>query len=279
MYLDDLRETSLQLTPDKSSSEVGSDDEGTFPLDGCEVPMDLDEELGNEILDDELTERLSTEDVEFTASPSGIDLRSAGLLIGAESLVSVEEYPEAAQIIDESKDLYSQIWEGDKLYESRKIGGPFYPFSGFMEWEVVEWLHSLDVPMERIDRFFKLDYVRSWLTKWTRTLTHFTHWKVKRRPFSFTSAQEMRTRIENLPSPPRWKEVEVSIEGGITKDSPTLYYRDGLDCFKFLFGNPLFLDHMEYVPRREYTTGEKVERLYNEMMTGDRAWDLQVSTI
>ena len=279
MYLDDLRETSLQLTPDKSSSEVGSDDEGTFPLDGCEVPMDLDEELGNEILDDELTERLSTEDVEFTASPSGIDLRSAGLLIGAESLVSVEEYPEAAQIIDESKDLYSQIWEGDKLYESRKIGGPFYPFSGFMEWEVVEWLHSLDVPMERIDRFFKLDYVRSWLTKWTRTLTHFTHWKVKRRPFSFTSAQEMRTRIENLPSPPRWKEVEVSVEGGITKDALTLYYRDGLECFRFLFGNPLFLDHMEYVPRREYTTGEKVERLYNEMMTGDRAWDLQVNTI
>ena len=167
MYLDDLREMSLQLTPDKSSSEVGSDDEGTFPPDGCEVPMDLDEELGNEILDDELTERLSTKDVEFTASPSGIDLHSAGLLIAAESLVSVEEYPEAAQIIDVSKDLYSQIWEGDKLYGSRKIGGPFYPFSGFMEWEVVEWLHSLDVPMERIDRFFKLNYVRFWLTKQT----------------------------------------------------------------------------------------------------------------
>ena len=86
----------------------------------------------------------------------------------------------------------------------------------------------------------------------------------------------MRTHIENLPSPPRWKEVEVGIEGGITKDALTLYYRDGLECFRFLFGNPLFLDHMEYVPRREYTTGEKVERLYNEMMTGDRAWTLQV---
>ena len=154
-----------QPTSDISSSEVGSDEEGTFPPNGCEVPMDLDEELGNGILDDELTERLSTEDVEFTASPSGIDLRSAGLLIAAESLVSVEEYPEAAQIIDVSKDLYSQIWEGDKLYESRKIGGPFYPFSGLMEWEVVEWLHSLDVPMERIDRFFELEYVSSVVTQ------------------------------------------------------------------------------------------------------------------
>lgn len=86
----------------------------------------------------------------------------------------------------------------------------------------------------------------------------------------------MRARIEVLPSPPRWKEVEVSIEGGTTKDPLTLYYRDGLECFKFLFGNPLFLNHMEYIPRREFTSGEKPERLYNEMMTGDRAWTLQV---
>ena len=89
----------------------------------------------------------------------------------------------------------------------------------------------------------------------------------------------MRARIELLPGPPRWRETDVVVRGGVTKKPLTLYYRDGLECFRFLFGNPLFLDHMEYVPRREYTTGEKVERLYNEMMTGDRAWDLQVSTI
>ena len=103
--------------------------------------------------------------------------------------------------------------------------------------------------------------------------------QVKHRPLSFCSAQEMRARIEHLPSPPRWKEVEVGVEGGTTKDPLTLYYRDGLECFEFLFGNPLFLDHMEYIPRHEFTTGESSERLYNEMMTGDRAWDLQVSSI
>ena len=89
----------------------------------------------------------------------------------------------------------------------------------------------------------------------------------------------MRARIESLPSPPRWKEVEVGIKGGTTKDPLTLFYRDGLECFKFLFGNPLFLDHIDYVPRREFTTGEKPERLYNEMMTGNRAWALQVNCI
>ena len=103
--------------------------------------------------------------------------------------------------------------------------------------------------------------------------------QVKHRPLSFCSAQEMRARIEHLPSPPRWKEVEVSIEGGTTKDPLTLYYRDGLECFKFLFGNPLFVDYMEYIPRREFTTGDKPERLYSEIMTGNRAWSLQVSHV
>ena len=103
------------------------------------------------------------EDAEFTSSPSGIELHSnsAVLTDATESLISVEEYPGAAQVIGESKNLFTQIWESDKLYDSRGVGGPFYPFSGLMEWEVVEWLHSLDVPMERIDRFFELEYVSS----------------------------------------------------------------------------------------------------------------------
>ena len=92
-------------------------------------------------------------------------MRAAELIGAAEPVVTVEEYPEAARVINESKHLYAQVWEGDKLYESRKIGGTFYPFSGSMEWEVVEWLHSLDVPMEKIDRFFGLEYVSSGVTE------------------------------------------------------------------------------------------------------------------
>lgn len=57
-----------------------------------------------------------------------------------------------------------------------------------------------------------------------------------------------------------------------------LYYRDALECFEFLFGNPLFRDYMEYVPRREFTTGEEPERLYSEILTADMAWNLQVKS-
>ena len=102
---------------------------------------------------------------------------------------------------------------------------------------------------------------------------------MKRRPLSFSSSREMRARAALLPATVPWKQVEIKVRGATTKEPLTLYYRDALECFKHLFGNPLFLDHMEYVPRREFTTGESSERLYNEMMTGDRAWDLQVSSI
>ena len=68
----------------------------------------------------------------------------------------------------------------------------------------------------------------------------------------------------------------IEIEGGVTKDPLTLYYRDGLDCFKFLLANPLFAEYMDFSPRHEYVGEDKSERLYNEMMTGDLAWNLQV---
>ena len=159
-YLETARRCTLPPS-DESSSEVGSDEEYVCPPNGCneDVPMELDQELeasscyGNY--------GAEAEDAEFTSSPSRIELHSdsAVLTDATESLISVEEYPGAAQVISESKNLFTQIWESDKLYESRKIGGSFYPFSGSKEWEVVEWLHSLDVPMEKIDRFFDLEYV------------------------------------------------------------------------------------------------------------------------
>ena len=156
-----------QPTSDESSSEVGSDE-------GTQEPMSLDQGPGYcEGHDDDATKHPGIEDSEFTSSPSGIDLRSAELIGAAEPAVTAEEYPGAAQAIGKSKNLYAQIWESDKLYESRKIGGVFYPFSGSVEWEVVEWLHSLDVPMEKIDRFFDLEYVSSRAAKRFQSLTRF----------------------------------------------------------------------------------------------------------
>ena len=68
----------------------------------------------------------------------------------------------------------------------------------------------------------------------------------------------------------------VSVDGGTTKDPLILYYRDGEECFERLFEDPCYKNDMDYGPRREFTAGEERERLYNEIMTGDMAWNLQV---
>ena len=97
--------------------------------------------------------------------------------------------------------------------------------------------------------------------------------------YSFRSAQELRSRIEILPQTPVWMSCEVSVPGGSTKDPLRLVYRDGLECFSFLFGNPLFVNHMDYSPRRVWVDDNMESRIYDEPMTGDFAWNLQVLNV
>lgn len=69
------------------------------------------------------------------------------------------EYDGAAKIVSDGDDLYTQIWESDPLYKQRRHCNAYYPFSGVVEWEIVQWLHSLDVSLDRLNNFFKLRYV------------------------------------------------------------------------------------------------------------------------
>ena len=55
------------------------------------------------------------------------------------------------------------------------------------------------------------------------------------------------------------------------------YYRDGIDVAKYIFANPVFANHMMYDPVREWTDATQSERVYSEFMTGDYAWEIQVS--
>ena len=162
----DAKAKGLQDQNVASSSEVGSDND-SHCLTACNVDVSVGLELDTDAngiptsnLNDETnTDVLQVDHGNFTSLPWGVDLRPADAISEAELIITVEEFTGAAHIFDECKNLYTHIWENDGLYEKRKQGGPYYPFSGAMEWEVVEWLQTLDVPMERIDHFFQLDYV------------------------------------------------------------------------------------------------------------------------
>ena len=92
---------------------------------------------------------------------------------------------------------------------------------------------------------------------------------------SFKSMKELRGLVEGLPGPPNWAEVEVEVPGGTTDEPIQLFYRDGLECFQFLFSNPIYAEHMDYHPKRAWTDGDRSERVYTEIMTGDLAWEVQ----
>jgi hypothetical protein len=58
-----------------------------------------------------------------------------------------------------------------------------------------------------------------------------------------------------------------------------LFYRDSLDCLETLLSNPLLTDQIDFSPYRVYKTAERLVRIYSEWMTGDGAWQMQVSRL
>jgi len=62
-----------------------------------------------------------------------------------------------------------------------------------------------------------------------------------------------------------------------TKQDIILYHRDPLLCLQNLMQSPLVQDHISFSPFRLYESAPKMMRIYTEWLSGDQAWDLQVS--
>ena len=136
---------------DSESSEVGSDEEyGLLPA-SEDVTMDVD---------------FSTADAESCCFAEE-KLITTGNVEGpprcdvAELDVIIEEYPGAGKIKGRGCNTYTQLLVTDEHNRQRSVAGLWYPFSCHEEWEVFRWLSSLHVPMDKLDEFFGLDYVRS----------------------------------------------------------------------------------------------------------------------
>lgn len=97
------------------------------------------------------------------------------------------------------------------------------------------------------------------------------------RPLSFSSAKELRGRIDLLPKPPAWEAKEVEVEGGTSKKKIIFYFRKSLSCFKFVVGNPIFREHSEYVAHELFSDARKESKIYGSTMSGKWAQEMQVS--
>lgn len=81
-----------------------------------------------------------------------------------------------------------------------------------------------------------------------------------------------------LPSGPPWKSLPIRPTVP-TKRAVSLYYRDPVECLQALLSHPLFERHISFVPRKVWSTAARLVRVYDEWLSGDHAWELQVSTI
>ena len=126
-----------------SSSEPGSDDEAR----GTPVQEDVMMDFGGPGMDDQ-----------WHAEERASSMHRASLSNDGNDVIT-EEFDGAAQVIGEGDDIYTDLWQSDEHHASRNSSGPYYPFSGEVEWEVVQWLHSLDASIDQINQFFKLEYV------------------------------------------------------------------------------------------------------------------------
>ena len=93
---------------------------------------------------------------------------------------------------------------------------------------------------------------------------------------SFTSPQDLQNHVDCLPDVPWWSHQTIILPGFQTKDPMTLYWYDSLKVVKYLFANPAFATCMEMIPYKllDKETGLPV---YGEFMSGDFAWEYQVS--
>jgi len=65
---------------------------------------------------------------------------------------------------------------------------------------------------------------------------------------------------------------EASIDHG--RHATTFYYRNIIDCARYVIRQVAYRSDMVYSPIQEYDSSG--ERLYSEMHTADWGWDMQV---
>lgn len=82
-------------------------------------------------------------------------------------------------------------------------------------------------------------------------------------------------RAEMLPSGPAWRAKPWETTYPLLAPVQ-LYYRDPLECLQSLLISPLLADSVDFSPYRLYETSEKLIRKYDEWMSGDAAWEMQV---
>ena len=56
-----------------------------------------------------------------------------------------------------------------------------------------------------------------------------------------------------------------------------LFYCHPLDCLQALMSNPILAPHISFVPHRVWMSAARICHIYEDWLSGDCMWDMQVS--
>ena len=159
----------------------------------------------------------------------------------------------------------------DQYAEQRRENN-YFPWASRQEWGFASWLLRSRLSMAAIDSLLSLEIVSHDILASSKTY-HLQ--QIRNIPLSFRSAKELRTCAKTLPSGPQWVCETLTTEYP-TKEPAYVFYHNPIECLQALLSHPLFEPHISFVPRKVWTSAAKICRVYNEWLSGDHAWSMQV---
>ena len=157
------------------------------------------------------------------------------------------DYPQAGEAIGDV-----QAYDEDNRYLCENPWAPFTSGPGF---KLASWFIESKVPKSRINDFFTTSLGDAACVGYSSMHTLQNHLR----------------RVDPYGQYLQW------FEGKVEFDQRTLpfFYRNILDCVRYLLCQIAYRDDLVYAPRREYDFDG--QRVFSEMHTADWWWDVQVN--
>ncbi|KAJ3764636.1 hypothetical protein FB446DRAFT_656269 [Lentinula raphanica] len=173
-----------------------------------------------------------------------------------EQRLCIESFPGAAAVYYPGKTAMDEF-NGDRFATERETN-LYYPFANRNEWQSANWLLTSSLSMGEIDTFLKLE-------------------ATKNHHFSFRTAQELKARMDLLPTVARWKSKRLIMDPSYPTKKPVhLFYRDAIEVLQDILKSPLVQDFLSFTPLQIFETAAKLSRVYDSWLSSERAWRLQV---
>ena len=189
----------------------------------------------------------------------------------------VRRYPGASQVYAKGTPRSSVL---EDKYAALRSQLPYYPFKNEEQMQFAFILQEANLSEALSEALLNSDYVSGRLRgdyKQTKLYRFGSQIKKHPDPLNFTNGPALKGLVSKLPATPQWKVTSYDIPGWPTAQPIEFYWRDGLECIRFLYSNPVYQNAMDAVPIQVFTDAEGKNRLYGEPCSAERIWEIQVS--